>query len=309
MTPIKMLDGQGVRIAAGVLLLALLAACGPKQKKESGQALASVNGEEITAMQLSEEMQRANVPAAQQTAAKKPLLESLIDRQVLLNAAAADKSDRDPRVVQAIERSKAQIIAQAYLQKKVGVMAPPSKAEVADYYNKHPEFFSQRKQIAMNQLVFATADLSDKAKAAIDNAKTLDEVAGWFKDNNVKFARTQISRATSDLPPELGSRLLSMKAGQLFLIKEGERSLLSTVADIKDAPVTLETAAPQIEQYLLNAKSKEAATAEIARLRAAAKIDYLNKEVAAEPKPAAAAAPASAPAADQSVAKGVAGLK
>lgn len=303
----NILDRRGARLATGVLLLALLAACGPKQKKEPGQALASVNGEEITALQLSEEMQRANVSPAQQAAAKKPLLESLIDRQILQNAAVAEKVDRDPKVVQAIERAKSQIIAQAYLQKKVGVVAPPTKAEVADYYAKHPEFFAQRKQIAMDQLVFATADLSDQAKAFIDNAKTLDDVASWFKNNNVKFARGHISRTTSDLPPELSNRLLGMKAGQLFLIKEGERSLLNIVADIKDAPVTQEAASTQIEQFLMNAKSKDAATAEIARLRATAKIDYLNKDVAAEPKPAAAAAPAAS--ADKSVEKGVAGLK
>lgn len=308
LTHIKMLDRRVVRVAAGVLLLAGLAACGPKEKKEPGQALASVNGEEITAMQLSEEMQRANVPAAQQEAAKKPLLESLIDRQVLQNAAIAEKADRDLKVVQAIERAKAQIIAQSYLQKKVGILTPPSKAEVADYYAKHPEFFAKRKQIAMSQLVFASADMSDKAKSFIDNAKTLDDVAVWFKDNNVKFARSQITRSTTDLPPELSARLISMKPGQLFIIKEGERSLLNTVAEIKEAPVTLDTAAQQIEQFLMNAKSKEAAAAEIARLRAAAKIEYLKKDMAAAPKPAAAAVPAT-PSADKSLAKGVAGLK
>jgi EpsD family peptidyl-prolyl cis-trans isomerase len=311
LTHTKILNRPAVRIAAGVLLLAGLAACGPKDKKEGGQALASVNGEEITAMQLSEEMARANVPAAQQEAAKKPLLESLIDRQVLQNAAVAEKADRDPKIVQAIERAKAQIVAQAYLQKKVGVVAPPGKAEIADYYAKHPEFFAQRKQLTMNQLVFASADLSDKAKAVVDNAKSLDEVAAWFASNDIKFARNQISRSTADLPPELGSKLLGMKSGQLFIIKEGERSLLNTVAEVKDAPVTLDVASAQIAQYLQNAKAKEAATAEIARLRAAAKIEYLNKDVAApEAKPVAApAAAAPASATDNSVAKGVAGLK
>jgi peptidyl-prolyl cis-trans isomerase C len=302
-----MLDGRVMRTAAGLLLVAGLAACGPGEKKESGQALASVNGEEITAMQLSEEMQRANVPAAQQATAKKPLLESLIDRQVLQNAAIAEKADRDPKVVQAIERAKAQIIAQAYLQKKVGVLTPPTKAEVAEYYAKHPEFFAQRKQLNMHQLVFATADMSDKAKAFIDNAKTLEEVAAWFKENNVKFARNQISRTTADLPPELGNKLVGMKPGQLFIIKEGERSLLNTVAEVRDAPVTLDTASAQIEQFLQNAKAKETAAAEVARLRAAAKIEYLNKDLAAAPKPA---APAPAQTDDaKALEKGVAGLK
>jgi peptidyl-prolyl cis-trans isomerase C len=307
LTHIKMLDGRMLRVVGGLLILAGLTACGPKEKKEAGQALVSVNGEEITAMQLSEEMQRANVPAAQQATARKPLLESLIDRQVLQNAAIAEKADRDPKVVQAIERAKAQIIAQAYLQKKVGTVTPPTKAEVADYYAKHPEFFSQRKQLTMQQLVFASADMTDKAKAMIDNAKTLEDVASWFTANNVKFARNQISRSTADLPPELGNKLVSMKSGQLFIIKEGERSLLNTVVEIKEAPVTLETAASQIEQFLQNAKAKEAATAEVARLRSAAKIEYLNKDSAPEPKPAAAAPVDSTK--NQSLEKGVAGLK
>jgi EpsD family peptidyl-prolyl cis-trans isomerase len=310
------LNRPALRVAAGVLLLAGLAACGPKEKKDSGQALASVNGEEVTALQLSEEMQRANVPPAQQASAKKPLLESLIDRQVLLNAAVAEKADRDPKVVQAVERAKAQIIAQAYLQKKVGVLPPPTKAEIADYYGKHPEFFAQRKQLTMNQLVFASADLSDPAKAFVDNAKSLDEVAAWFGANHIKFARNQIVRTTSDLPADLSNKLLNMKSGQLFIIKEGERSLLNTVTDIKEAPVTLDTASAQIAQYLQNTKAKDAATAEIARLRAAAKIAYLNQDEAAPAAPAA-AAPAAQPAAaapaasspDESVARGVAGLK
>lgn len=308
------MNTPAIRLAAGALMLAALSACGPKEKKEAGQALASVNGEEITAMQLSEEMQRTNVPAAQQQAAKKPLLESLINRQVLLNAAVAEKEDRDPKVVQAIERAKAQIIAQSYLQKKVGVVAPATKQQIAEYYEKNPQFFAQRKQFAMQQLVFASADMSDKAKTAIDNAKSLEEVASWLKDNQVKFARNQVVRTSADLPVELSTRLLAMKPGQLFIIKEGERTVLNSLVDTRDAPVTLETASQQIEQFLNNAKAKEVAAAEVAKLRAAAKVEYLNKELAAEPAKAPAAAPAAAPApsADtqqQALDRGVAGLK
>jgi hypothetical protein len=34
------------------------------------------------------------------------------------------------------------------------------------------------------------------------------------------------------------SKLLAMKQGQLFIVREGERSLLIAITDIKDAPVT-----------------------------------------------------------------------
>ena len=113
--------------AALVLLTAAgLSACGNKEKK-AGQALASVNGEEITVLQLNEELQRANVQAAQQEAASKQLLESLIDRQLLQNEAVKEKMDRDPKVVQAIERAKALIVAQAYMQKRIGTIARPTQ--------------------------------------------------------------------------------------------------------------------------------------------------------------------------------------
>lgn len=318
--------------AAVMVLAAGLSGCGDKNKAaKPGQALASVNGEEITALQLNEELQRANVPAAQQEVASKQLLEALIDRQLLQNEAAKDKTDRDPKVVQAIERAKALIIAQAYMQKKIGAGAKPTAAEVSDYYNKNPDFFSNRKQFDMKQLVIESKDLTEELKQVADTTKSLDEVAAWLDERKIKYLRTAASRTTSDLSPDMSAKLKSIPKGQLFVVKEGERSMLVTVTDIKDNPASLEVAGPQIEKFLFNKKNKEAADAELARLRAAAKIEYLNKTAAtaaatgsANPSatatpavPAAApaapatpgAAPAAAPADADAAARGVAGLK
>ena len=112
----------------------------------------SVDGAEITVLQLNEELQRSNVPAAQQETATKQLLESLVDRQLLQNQAAKEKIDRDPKVMQAVERAKALIVAQAYMQKKIGTITRPSKEELEEYFNKNPQFFTQRKQFDMKHL-------------------------------------------------------------------------------------------------------------------------------------------------------------
>jgi hypothetical protein len=113
-----------------------------------------------------------------------------------------------------------------------------------------------------------------------------------------------------------------------------------SVADVKDAPVNLQVASSQIEQFLVNRKNKELAAAELQRLRSSAKIEYLNKSMMPDPKaaptlpagaapssavanadPAAPAAPAAAPASETVPAdnasgpdkaaldRGVAGLK
>nr|WP_315252977.1 EpsD family peptidyl-prolyl cis-trans isomerase [uncultured Duganella sp.] len=309
---------RAVRLGAAVMIAAAaLAACGAKENKKPGQAVASVNGDEITVLQLNDELQHANVQAGQQAAASKQLLESLIDRQLLQSAALKENLDRDPKVLLQLERTKSLLLAQAYLQKHIGTPAKPSAAEIQDYYDKNPQFFTARKQLDLRQLVLPSASLDDKVKAAIDNAKTLDEAAAWMDANQVKYVRNQVSRTSSDLPAELLSKLLAMPKGQLFIVREGERSLLISIADIKDAPsVSLEQATPQIGQFLFTKKNKELAEAEVKRLRAAAKIEYLNAPAGAAPAAASAPAPAAAapaPAAGQGAQeaneRGVAGLK
>lgn len=286
-----------------------LAACGNKEKKP-GQSIASVNGEEITVLQLNDELARANIPQGQ-TAPTKQLLESLIDRQLLVNEAIKEKIDRDPQVMQALERTKALVLAQSYLQKRIGTQTPPTKSDIEEYYGKHPELFSQRKVFEMRQLVIATKDATSALSSAMDAMKSLEDVAAWLDAQQIKFARAQASRSSTDLPPELVKKLLEMSKGQLFIVREGERTLLVALTDVKDAPVSLDATAQQIGQFLLNKKNKDATDAELARLRAAAKIEYLNKNDAPSASASASASASSAASApvDSSTERGVAGLK
>ncbi|HEY1149733.1 MAG TPA: EpsD family peptidyl-prolyl cis-trans isomerase, partial [Pseudoduganella sp.] len=266
-------------LSAGLVVLtaAAMTACGEKAEKKPGQALASVNGEEITVLQLNDELSRSNAQAANLETTRKQVLEALIDRQLLQGEAAKEKIDRDPKVVQAIERAKSLIVAQAYMQKRVGTLAKPTKQEVEAYFSQNPQFFTNRKQFDMRELVVATRDVSDDMKTVMDSSKSLDDVANWLDQHKIKYARAQISRTSSDLPPELSAKLLAMPKGQMFIIREGERSMLISIADIRPAPVTLEVATPQIEQFLYAKKNKEAAEAEIKRLRSTAKIAYMNQ--------------------------------
>lgn len=297
--------------AALVLCAATLAGCSKDEapaESKPGQALASVNGEEITVLQLNEELQRLGVGAQQQQTAGKQVLQALIDRELLESEAAKEKIDRDPKVMQAIERARSLIIAQAYMQKRIGEPQRPSQAEVEDYFNKNPQFFSNRKQFAMNELIIAASDLTPEVRAAADSAKSLEEVAVFLDARNIKYGRAQVTRSTADLNAQLSAKLLSMPKGQLFAVKEGNRAMLISIAEVRDAPVTLAVAAPQITQYLMNKRNKELAAAEIQRLRGTAEIAYLNKDYAPNPNApagggaaagaaptAVAAAPAAAP--------------
>lgn len=266
------------RVICGVLLLVIsvgLPACKSKGKK-SGQALVRVNGEEITVLQINDELRRAGVKSDQQEYATGKFLQILIDRNLLSDEAMRNRIDRTPEVVQAIERAKSEIIAQAYLSSVMTKISRPSVAEVHDYFQKHPEYFSERKQLDMHQLVISENDFNAELRLFIDSANSIDEVAAWLDSHNVKYARGQLSRSTSDMPEQMVATIKNMNKGQLFLIKERDNHLLNFIIDIKDSPVTFKNAALQIEQYLINKKSKDAVDAEIAHLRSLAKIEYLN---------------------------------
>ncbi|MES2149198.1 MAG: EpsD family peptidyl-prolyl cis-trans isomerase [Pseudomonadota bacterium] len=290
-------------------LALLLAGCGDRNKdRKLGQTLASVNGAEITTLQLNEELQRANIGPAQQEQASRQLLQALVDRQLLQSAAAREQLERDPKVMQAVERARAMIVAQAYLQKRIAGQPRPSQAEIERYYNAHPAFFKQRKLLTLNQLIVASADLTPDARAAFEAARSLDEVSAWLDARKLRFARAESLRSTADLAPELSAKLLGKPRGQLFLLHEGERSMLVVVAEAKEAPVSLLVATPQIEQVLYAQRNKEAADAELARLRSAAKIEYLNKSMALDTPSTPAAIP-DASADKAALERGVAGLK
>lgn len=259
------------------ILVLVLAACDSESKeKKTGQALVSVNGKEVTMLQLNDEIKRANIRPDQYEAASKQLLESLIARQLIMDEAISNKLDRTPDVMQARERANAQIISQAYMQNIVSKVAKPSKVDIDDYYQRHPEYFAQRKQFDLTIVRIATKDLGNELKKTVDAAKSLDEVVAWLDKNKVQYLRNLASRSTTDLPSQMATLMQQKSKETIFIINEQENSLLISVNSIKDSPITSAVAAPQIEKFLINQKYKEATDAEVARLRSAAKIEYFN---------------------------------
>ena len=268
---------------AWVGTLAMLAALGLSAcaKQEGGPtqagpalALAKVNDVEIAMLPAAV----GATIAGQAPAVDRKLLEQLIDRQLLREEAMRNQLDREPRVIEAIERAKTEILAQAYLESKVAAIGAPSAAEVDAYFQAHPELFTHRKLFFMKQLVVATKDFSPRLKARLNSARSIEQVARWLDRHRVKYERTELSRSSADLAPEMIGRLRTMRKNQLFVIGAGEYSMLAALVDVKPSPVTAAAAAPQIAMYLRNKKRKETGDLELGRLRATAKVDYPDKK-------------------------------
>ena len=267
-------------IVCSILILTIatpLSACSSKEKENKAvQTLVKVNGEEITVLQLNHEISLNRIQPNQQEAVTKKLLESMIDQQLVFAEAVRNKVDRSPEVMQAIERAKKQLIAQAYLRGITAKITKPSKAEINDYFQKHPELFAQRRDLHMKALTISSSDMSSDLKSFMDSAKSLDDVATWLGKHNIQYLKGHGTRNTASLPSEMALKLQSSPKGTLFIVNEGDKSMLVSLDDIKDSPVTISDAEPQIERYLIEKKIKEAIDAEVTHLRSQAKIEYVG---------------------------------
>jgi len=265
-------------VVSAISLICLSACHGGDQK--SGQTLVRVNGDEITVHQLNDELGQAATadksPAAQD-AQRKQLLDALIDRQLLVGAAVHEKLDRDPNVVQAIERAKSQILAQAYLQSRIEGVDKPTKSDADAYFRDHPEFFAQRKLYEVKQVIIDAKDFTPDLSAAIDGAKSMDDVIAWLDTHKVESTKSESIRPSADLPPQILSKIQGHTETQLFVLNEGGKSLLVSTTYLKDNPVTLQMAEPEIMRFLANKKNQEAGEAELKRLHSLAKLEYMNQ--------------------------------
>jgi hypothetical protein len=187
--------------------------------------------------------------------------------------------------MQAIERAKSQILAQAYVQGVMASVEKPTKTEIEEFYKQNPEVFSERKLVEMKQLLMDSRAVTEQFREMIKNSKSLDEVAAWLDKNGTQYDRGQISRNLAELPKELVERIRQAKAGQLFVIGMGNRTMLIMVESLKSSPVSLSEATSSIEQILLNQKRKSSAEQELLKLRKDAKIEYSSASEAPKALP------------------------
>jgi len=267
-----------------ITLIGIVSGCGKKHSGEekSSQSIVSVDGEEITVHQVNNELQRANIQPAQQEAASRQIVQGLVDRQILLQAAHKEKLDRKPQVMQAIENAKMQIVAQAYMQERVASVAKPTSAEIDEYRAQHQDFFANRKIYVTDEAEFALeVGSAEKLQEIAKSEKTLKDLEGWLKAHHIKYVIKRVAHAAETLPTQLLVQFSKMPIGQMvFMGANGPNSqaVAVSMAEIKEMPISEKDSKPLIERILSEQKRKQTAEAEMKRLRESAKIRYIDKK-------------------------------
>jgi len=280
---------QPISFSILTMVLALaLAGCGDKptpETKPTAQVAAKVNDDEITVHQLNYELSKlGNLNPEQSKLAAAKVLNSMVDQQLLVQKAIADKLDADPQVQQAIEASRRQILAQALIQRMTLDQAKPDEAQLAEYYAQHPALFAERRIYRLQEInVQVTPDNVEMVKGQLQETKNLGDFLNWLKAQNIPARAVQSTKTAEQLPLELLPRLHQLKDGQAMTFASPNGLNILVVAGSETHPLTPEQARPTIERFLDNAKKRGAAEAELKRLKETAKIEYLGEYAAAKP--------------------------
>jgi EpsD family peptidyl-prolyl cis-trans isomerase len=277
-----MMTGINVMSFGRMLLLVLLssvflAACNHKKEGGETQVVAKVNGDEISIHQINYAMSRmGNIPKGQENEVEKQILKGLVDQQLLVKLAVEKKLDRNPNVVQTIEASKRQILAQASLENMMQQLSAPSDTEIHDYYVKSPELFASHRIYKFAEISMAGTTPLDKVKQLLSGTKSLEEFAGKLKSENIQFKASATVKGAEELPTALLPKFSKMAKGEVAIIPAGDNISVLQLQDFKEQAVSEEQAKAVIGKFLMEQKRKTQIEAEMKKLREAAKIEYLG---------------------------------
>jgi len=272
-----------VRLACYLALTQALAACGTQGSGKGSQVVATVNGKEITVLQLNRVLESSGVREVTPEV-RKHAIESLTAEELLVQAALEAKIQRDSAFVQSLEHERRQLLAQLFAERMVYPKSVVTATEIADYYNREPLLFANRRKFRLTTFRAAGGDLTPQVSAALQQVKSVEDVRGILDARGIKYETQLASVAPEQLPVDELQAFAKASVGDLFINpgKDGSVMLMSVTAIEDDVPLTLERARPMIEEYLRNSRNREATQAYLARARASAEIVYTIADDAPE---------------------------
>jgi EpsD family peptidyl-prolyl cis-trans isomerase len=259
------------RIVLAIALAFTVSAC---QKKASGQTVAVVNNEEITASDLNAELASENAsPTGTSQQARALALQNLIDRRLLADQARQEGLDKSPDFINQQRRGTEDLLIKMLLQRQISTAQVPSPNEISQFEASHPNMFANRETWSLDQLVFPLQKdpaLLNKIAAA----KTLDEIAQVLTGGGVQFTKASRKLDTAVIPPKIYAQLSQLKPNEPFVVPGPDRQVASVITAREPAPL----AGDQARSLALNAMKRDQVQKilqdRVKSLKGSAKIQY-----------------------------------
>jgi peptidyl-prolyl cis-trans isomerase C len=276
-------------------LLATIATAGCSKDAPAGQVAATVNGKEVTLQEINAELQAANLPqTADKNAVQRDLLQRIIERKLLVEAATEKGIDKTPEYQTQKRRADELLLVQMYAKQQLTAIPVPSSTDIATFMAQHGNVFGARQQLSLDQVRFATPADVTKLKV-LEKDHTLDAVGQTLTGMGIKFERSQVGLDSGSVPTDIMKKIDGLPQGEPFVIPQPGFITVNVILSRKPLPIDEARARPAAVNAWRQEKFGELLTKQIESLKAGAKISYQNgfgpPAKPATPAPGAQAAP------------------
>ncbi|WP_366519939.1 hypothetical protein [uncultured Croceicoccus sp.] len=245
----------------GALLLSL-SACDSKEPGED--AVATVNGYEITSSELNNELVARGIEDLQDQAARRDALEAIINRKLLVGLAEERDLNKTPDFILAEQRSRELLLADAAARWLVAFNQAPDEADVNDRVQSagSERFFYQVEGVQFPALT------DPKLTRAIDQAATFEEIREILSAAEVEARPANVEWDSAGLPSDLVRQLNSLpdekpftisRESEMFagVIRQKHKQTLNRVQSrqLAEASARRESAMHNLSEWLGNARS------------------------------------------------------
>ena len=293
---------HGLRLASAAAAVCLaLAACGQRVGHEAApqpgdKAVASVDGHTIWASDVKREAVAQGLigqgePLDPSSDTFRQVLDEVIDQKLLAAEAVRRKLDKDPaaqkRLAAARERVLSDLLVEGVVEKAV------SEDAIKQLYQEQVKLSRQSEELRARQIVVAGQPEAAGIRKALAGGASFEALAMQRStDQGTRFNGGDMGYFTLDVMPEsYQAALKDAKAGEI--VGPFQTDTGWTIVKVEDrrpeAPITLETARPQIVRFLTYDQVRDL----IEKLRGKSKVQVLLK--APPDVPGAPKEPASAP--------------
>jgi EpsD family peptidyl-prolyl cis-trans isomerase len=282
---------RSVSLVALTSLALLLSAC---QKKAEGQVVAIVNGEEITLTELNAEIAELNLPAsADKNLVRSRVLQRMVDRRLLVQAAKEAGLDRDPTYLTQERRMQEQLLVSMYGKKAMDTIKVPDAIALDRYISTHAGAFAGRTRFKLDQLLIDIPS-DPKRLRELESAHTLAEVATRLTAMGIAFQRGTGTLDSATIAPQVLERIKALPPGEPFIVPNAGKLVINAITAAEPISVSTEQSRQLAAQAMRNEELNKIGEQRLSEAKTKAKIEY---QTGFEPKPDQAAPGAAAPAA------------
>ncbi len=297
-----------LRLALAPVLCVALGACHIPGMgggaKPTGQVVATVNGKEVTLLELRQELSGVTFSNPEsRKAGEQAALQQILSRRILSAAAHDQGIDKTPEFAVEKQRTIDNLMASALQQKLMHEVPDPTRDEAVRFVSDHPGMFEDRKVFVVDQLRVGRPPKPLDPKE-LEPLKTLDQVQDFLKSKSIPFEHTLQTVDSLGANPQAIDAVMKLPAGEVFIMPANGGFTANVIQQTKPYPFTGDPAVSYALQAIKSQRVREAVTKELSAIvtRGAKSVQFndaykpAKAPGAAGAKPAASGAPA-APAA------------